>query len=77
MAKHTPGPWEIKPGREPYEEYRIYGNGEWIASIEILLGRCEEASSNAALIASAPEMAQRIAELEQELKHERAKAQQD
>ena len=76
MSKHTPGPWKassIGYNEWPFEggyNGKIYAEGGYCiyqgpASFNALRGRSrEEAEANAILIASAPALVQRIAELE-------------
>ena len=56
-TKHTPGPWDWRLNGE---EYRVEATAGHICTVEVLEAGDKQARVDAALIAAAPEMLQRL-----------------
>lgn len=57
MTKHTPGPWEFLPGRDPHDNVFTVGRPHRrIASVFAAEETDNENAANARLIAAAPKM---------------------
>jgi len=55
MSKHTPGPWEVRPG-EPWVIAKAYGDMKSVVHLNLPVRQSEEQQANSRLIAAAPEL---------------------
>lgn len=64
MSKHTPGPWTLYDARKDGSTSFYVNHGpDYIGSVHLAPGRAAVGSSNARLIAAAPELLEALQEL--------------